>query len=133
MDTQIIDKINKPVNMENYPFSHMHYHTLPAISLHAFLNSSFSLPFCDYALPSFLFLFSLYLSLHSHLVLYLHPSTSLHKFLPVALPHLRLDVSVVVILEQQCGRLCVIFAGRDVQGREADLTLGVVLQQQGDH
>lgn len=48
-------------------------------------------------------------------------------------PHLRLDISVVIVLEQQRSRLCVIFAGRDVQGWEPDLALGVVLQQQGDH
>lgn len=34
-------------------------------------------------------------------------------FLP-GLPHLRLDVSVVVVLEQQRSRLGVVFAGRDV-------------------
>lgn len=48
-------------------------------------------------------------------------------------PHLRLDVCIVVVLEQQCGRLCVVFTGCDVQRWEADLPLCVVLQQQRDH
>lgn len=39
----------------------------------------------------------------------------------------------MVVLEQQRRRLGVVLAGGDVQSREADLTLGVVLQQQGDH
>lgn len=50
-----------------------------------------------------------------------------------ALPHLRLDVCIVVILKQQRGGLRVVFTGCDVQRWEADLPLGVVLQQQRDH
>lgn len=47
--------------------------------------------------------------------------------------YLGLHVSVVVVLEEQRGGLGVIFPGGDVQRRQADLPLGVVLQQEGDH
>lgn len=50
-----------------------------------------------------------------------------HLLIPLV-PHLRLDVCIVVVLEQQCGRLCVVFTGCDVQRWEADLPLCVVLQ-----
>lgn len=49
------------------------------------------------------------------------------------LPHLRLDVGVVVVLEQQRRRPGVVFARGDVQGREPHFAFGVVLQQQRDH
>lgn len=49
------------------------------------------------------------------------------------LAHLGLNVSVVVVLEQQCGRLGVVLAGRDVQGGQAHFAFRVVLQQQGHH
>ena len=39
----------------------------------------------------------------------------------------------MVVLQQQRGRLGVVLAGGDVQGRQPNLPLGVVLQQQGDH
>lgn len=47
--------------------------------------------------------------------------------------HLRLNVCVVVVLQEQGRGLGVILAGSDVQGREAHFALGVVLQEQGDH
>lgn len=96
--------------MKNPPFSQMHYHTLPVSLSH--YSIALSPAYCSYS------------------PLCLHYFSSLRQFSP---PHLRLDVGVVVVLEQQRGRLGVVFAGGDVQGREADLTLGVVLQQQGDH
>lgn len=64
------------------------------------------------------------------------------SFLSVTIPplsvisfssHLRLNISVVVVLEEQRRRLGVVFAGCNVQGREAHLAFGVVLQQQRDH
>lgn len=58
---------------------------------------------------------------------------SLHQALPTAPPHLGLDVSVVVVLQQQRCRFGVVLASGDVQGREADLAFGVMLQQQGHH
>lgn len=39
----------------------------------------------------------------------------------------------MIVLEQQRGRLCVIFTRCDVQRWEADFSFSVVLQQQGDH
>lgn len=56
-----------------------------------------------------------------------------NKCFPLSLPYLGLNVSIVVILEQQGGRLGVVLAGCDVQGWQTDFTLGVVLQEQGDH
>lgn len=47
--------------------------------------------------------------------------------------HLRLNVCVVVVLQEQGRGLGVILAGSNVQGREAHFALGVVLQEQGDH
>lgn len=47
--------------------------------------------------------------------------------------YLRLDISVVVVLQEQCGRLCVVFARGDVQSGQADLAFSVVLQQDGNH
>lgn len=64
------------------------------------------------------------------------PSTPLHTLpRPPPLPpaHLRLDVSIVVVLKQQGCRFGVIFASSDVQGGKADLAFSVVLQQQGHH
>lgn len=58
---------------------------------------------------------------------------SLHQPLLTTPAHLGLDVSVVVVLEQQRCRFCVVFASGDVQGREADLAFRVMLQQQGHH
>lgn len=46
-------------------------------------------------------------------------------------PYLRLHVCVVVVLQEQSGCLCVVFAGRDVEGRETHLSLRVVLEQEG--
>lgn len=47
--------------------------------------------------------------------------------------YLGLDVGVVVVLEEQRRRLGVVLARGDVQGGQADLAFGVVLQQDGDH
>ena len=47
--------------------------------------------------------------------------------------YLGLDVGVVVVLQQQRGRLGVVFAGGDVQRGQTDLPFGVVLQQQRHH
>lgn len=47
--------------------------------------------------------------------------------------YLGLDVSVVVILEEQGGRLGVVFSGSNVQGRQADLAFGIILQEDGDN
>lgn len=47
--------------------------------------------------------------------------------------YLGLHVSVVVTLQKQRSGLGVIFAGSDVQRRKADLPLGVILQQEGNH
>lgn len=44
--------------------------------------------------------------------------------------YLGLHVGVVVALQQQRGGLGVVLAGGDVQRRQADLPLGVVLQQE---
>lgn len=41
--------------------------------------------------------------------------------------YLRLDICVVVILEQQGSRFGVVLAGCDVQGRQTDFALCVVL------
>lgn len=60
-------------------------------------------------------------------------ASSLYQPLLAAPPHLGLDVSVVVVLEQQRCRFCVVFASSYVQGREADLAFRVMLQQQGHH
>lgn len=49
----------------------------------------------------------------------------------VAVPYLRLHVRVVVVLQEQSGCLCVVFAGRNVEGRETHLPLRVVLEQEG--
>lgn len=48
-------------------------------------------------------------------------------------PYLRLDVSVVVVLEQQRRRLGVVLASSDVQRGQPDLPFGVIFQQYGDH
>ncbi len=48
-------------------------------------------------------------------------------------PHLRLDISIMVVLKQQSSRLGVIFAGSDVERRQADFTFCVMFQQQRDH
>lgn len=61
-----------------------------------------------------------------------HPFV-IHTHFPFDLPHLRLDVSIVVVLEQQSGRFCVVFASGYVQSREANLAFSVMLQQQGHH
>ena len=42
--------------------------------------------------------------------------------------YLRLDISIVVVLEEQGGRLGVVLAGSDVQGRQADLAFSIILQ-----
>ena len=47
--------------------------------------------------------------------------------------YLGLDVCVVVVLQQQGGRLGVVLAGGDVQRGQTHLALGVVLQQDGHH
>lgn len=47
--------------------------------------------------------------------------------------HLRLDISIMVVLKQQSSRLGVIFAGSDVERRQADFTFCVMFQQQRDH
>lgn len=47
--------------------------------------------------------------------------------------YLGLDVSVVVVLEEQGGRLGVVLSGSNVQGRQADLAFGIVLQENGDN
>lgn len=47
--------------------------------------------------------------------------------------YLGLDVGVVVVLEQQRGRLGVVLSGGDVQSRQAHLALSVILQQDRDH
>ena len=39
----------------------------------------------------------------------------------------------MVVLEEQGGCLGVVLAGSNVESWEADLALGVVLQEQGDH
>lgn len=63
--------------------------------------------------------------------------TSSH--MPTVLPqrvlraYLGLDVSVVVVLEEQGGRFGVVFSGSNVQGRQADLAFGIVLQEDGDN
>lgn len=44
--------------------------------------------------------------------------------------YLGLYVGVVVVLEEEGGGLGVIFPCGDVQGRQADLPLGVVFQQE---
>lgn len=48
----------------------------------------------------------------------------------VAVPYLRLHVCVVVVLQEQSGCFCVVFAGRDVEGWETHLSLRVVLEQE---
>lgn len=47
--------------------------------------------------------------------------------------YLGLDVCVVVVLEEQGGRLGVVLSGSNVQGRQADLAFGIVLQEDGDN
>lgn len=47
--------------------------------------------------------------------------------------YLGLDISVVVVLEEQGGRLGVVLSGSNVQGRQADLAFGIVLQEDGDN
>jgi len=47
--------------------------------------------------------------------------------------YLGLDIGVVVILEEQGGGLGVVLACGDVQGRQADLSFGVILQEDGHH
>lgn len=47
--------------------------------------------------------------------------------------HLWLDICIVVILQEQSGRLGIILAGGNVQGRQSHFALGVVLQKDGDH
>ncbi|TNN42950.1 hypothetical protein EYF80_046871 [Liparis tanakae] len=47
--------------------------------------------------------------------------------------YLGLDVGVVVVLEEQGGGLGVVLACGDVQGGQADLPFGVVLQEDGHH
>lgn len=47
--------------------------------------------------------------------------------------YLRLDISVVVVLEEQGGRLGVVLACSDVQGRKADLSFSIILQQDRNH
>lgn len=49
------------------------------------------------------------------------------------LAHLGLHVCIVVVLQEQGRGLGVVLAGSDVQGRQANLALSIVLQQQGDH
>lgn len=46
--------------------------------------------------------------------------------------YLGLDVGIVVVLEKQRRWLCVVLAGGDVQGGQADLAFGVILQEDGD-
>lgn len=68
--------------------------------------------------------------IHTHSLRF--PS-SLYKPLLATPPHLRLDVSVVVVLEQQRCGFRVIFASSYMQGRKADLAFSIMLQQQGHH
>lgn len=75
-------------------------------------------------------LYSQNLSSFTVSIYFLLPSNSLP---PSPRPHLRLDISIVVILEQERSRLGVVLAGCDVQGRQANLPLGVMLQKQGDN
>lgn len=51
---------------------------------------------------------------------------------PVFFTHLGFNICVVVVLQQQRCSLGVILAGSDVQSRQPNFPLGVVLQQQGD-
>lgn len=48
-------------------------------------------------------------------------------------PYLGLHVGVVVVLEEEGGGLGVILPCGDVQRRQADLSLRVILQQEGNH
>lgn len=66
-----------------------------------------------------------------------HHMTSSH--MPTIFPqrvlraYLGLDISVVVILEEQGSRLGVVLSGSNVQGRQADLAFGIILQEDGDN
>lgn len=48
-------------------------------------------------------------------------------------PYLGLHVGVVVVLEEESGGLGVIFPCGDVQRGQADLSLRVIFQQEGNH
>lgn len=47
--------------------------------------------------------------------------------------HLWFNICIVVVLQQQSRSLCVILAGGDVQSRQPNFALGIVLQQQWDN
>lgn len=47
--------------------------------------------------------------------------------------YLGLHVSIVVILKEERGSFGVIFSCGDMKRRQADLPLGVIFQQEGNH